>query len=280
MESFVNKVFFKDSQMMSEVPSNSVQLVVTSPPYFNIKDYSKDGYQKEKKGESAEGQIGDISEYDGYINQLLSVWKECFRVLKPNGKLAINTPLMPMLKKIVNTHYNRHIYDIDSDIKSSILKNTGFYLLDVYIWNRINPSKGVMFGSYPYPRNFYAQNTIEYISVYVKDGTPNNNINETIKEQSKLTQEEWLCFTKQIWDIPIPNKKDIAFGKHSALMPEEIARRCIKMYTFIDEIVLDPFTGSGTTLRVAKNENRKYVGYEISETYRTIIDRKLTPNVF
>jgi site-specific DNA-methyltransferase (cytosine-N4-specific) len=180
-----------------------------------------------------------------------------------------------MLKKKLTTHYNRHIFDIDSDIKSSILKNTDFYLLDVYIWNRVNPSKGVMFGSYPYPRNFYAQNTVEFISVYVKDGKPDNNISPDIKEQSKLSQEDWLLYTKQIWDIPIPNRKDLGFGKHSALMPEEIARRCIKLYTFVDDLVLDPFTGSGTTLKVAQDENRLYVGYEISETYKAVIDSKL-----
>ena len=101
--------------------------------------------------------------------------------------MAINTPLMPMLKKSMNTHYNRHIFDIDSDIKHSILHNTGLFLLDVYIWNRTNPSKKIMFGSYPYPRNFYAQNTTEFISVYVKDGQPENNLPEAIKEQSKLT---------------------------------------------------------------------------------------------
>ena len=276
-EEYINNIFYADSRNMKEIPSNSVQLIVTSPPYFNVKDYSKDGYQKIKKADSADGQIGDINDYNIYINELLSVWKECYRVLKPNGKIAINTPLMPMLKDKLNTHYNRHIFDIDSDIKASILQNTKFYLLDVYIWNRINPSKGVMFGSYPYPRNFYAQNTCEFVSVYVKDGKPDNNITKEIKEKSKLTQEEWLLFTKQIWDIPIPNKKDLGFGKHSALMPEEIARRCIKLYTFIDDIVLDPFTGSGTTLRVAQNENRRYIGYEISTSYQNIINQKLQP---
>jgi len=132
-----------------------------------------------------------------------------------------------------------------------------------------------MFGSYPYPRNFYAQNTTEFISIFVKDGKPDNNIPHEIKEQSKLTQAEWLLYTKQIWDIPIPSRNDIAFGKHSALMPEEIARRCIKLYTFIGDVVLDPFAGSGTTLKVAKNENRNYIGYEISESYRNIIECKL-----
>ena len=114
---YINKVFFKDSRKMRELPDNSVQLIITSPPYFNIKDYSKDGHQENKISEHVRGQIGDIPEYDAYIREMLKVWKECERVLKPNGKLVINTPFMPMLKRDLNTHYNRHIFNIDSDIQ-------------------------------------------------------------------------------------------------------------------------------------------------------------------
>jgi len=272
---FLNKVYFKDSRKMAELPNNSVHLIVTSPPYFNIKDYSLDGYQQNKKSEKIVGQIGDIPNYKKYIEEMLKVWKECERVLNPNGKLVINTPLMPMLKKSLNTHYNRHIFDINSDIENSILSNTGLFLLDVFIWNRTNPSKKLMFGSYPYPRNFYAQNTIEFITVYVKDGLSENNLPKEIKEKSKLTEKEWVEFTRQIWNIPIPNKNDLAFGEHSAIMPEEIVRRCIKLYTYIGDVVLDPFTGSGTTLKVTKELKRNYVGYEISRNYERVINLKL-----
>ncbi len=132
-----------------------------------------------------------------------------------------------------------------------------------------------MFGSYPYPRNFYAQNTIEFITVYVKDGKPKKVTCPEIKQKSKLTQKEWVEYTKQIWNIPIPNKNDLAFGAHSAIMPEEIVRRCVKLYTFVNGVVLDPFTGSGTTLKVAKEMQRKYIGYEISDSYADIIDLKV-----
>ena len=277
---FLNKVFYKDSRKMSELPDNSIHLIVTSPPYFNIKDYSLDGYQKNKKGEKIRGQIGDIQNYKRYIDEMLKVWKECERVLKPNGKLVINTPLMPMLKKNFNTHYNRHIFDINSDIEHSILNNTKLFLLDVYIWNRTNPSKRLMFGSYPYPRNFYAQNTIEFITVYVKDGPSENNLPKEIKEQSKLTEKEWIEFTKQIWNIPIPNKNDLAFGEHSAIMPEEIVRRCVRLYTYVGDVVLDPFAGSGTTLKVVKELKRNYVGYEISRSYEKVINLKLQETLF
>ncbi len=275
---YLNKVFFKNAQKMSEVPDNSVDLIVTSPPYFNIKDYAKDGYQKQVKGTKKSQQLGDINDYNKFIKELQKVWKECERVLKPNGKLVINTPLMPMKKAEYSTHYNRHIFDLNADIQHSILyqKNTKMFLYDVYIWERTNPSKKLMFGSYPYPRNFYAQNTSEFITVYVKDGTPINNLPKKIKEASKLTEKEWVEFTKQIWRIPIPNKNDAAFGDHSAIMPEEIVYRCVRMFTYVDDVVLDPFAGSGTTLKVAKENGRNFIGYEIMDSYKDIIEKKLS----
>lgn len=273
-QDYINKVFYKDSRRMNEIPDNSIQLIITSPPYFNIKDYSKDGWQQKTHSDKIKGQIGDINNYNKYIRELLKVWKECARVLMPNGKLIINTPLMPMLKKSLNTHYNRHIFDINSDIEHSVINMTKLYLLDLYIWSRKTSTKKLMFGSYPFPTNFYAQNTIEFITVYVKNGKP-VKIPREIKERSKLTQKQWVNYTKQIWTIPIPNKKDLAFGKHSALMPEEIVRRCIKLFSFVGDIVLDPFAGSGTTLKVAKELKRSFVGYEICESYKTIIDLKL-----
>jgi len=132
-----------------------------------------------------------------------------------------------------------------------------------------------MFGSYPYPRNFYAQNTIEFITVYVKDGPSENNLPKDIKEKSKLTEKEWIEFTKQIWNIPIPGRGDLAFGEHSAIMPEEIVRRCVRLFTYVGDTVLDPFAGSGTTLKVAKELKRNYIGYEISKSYERVMNLKL-----
>jgi len=276
---YANKVFFGDARDMRELPDNSVGLVVTSPPYFNIKDYSLDGRQEVAHAKSHEKQIGDIKDFDNFIDELLMVWKECIRVLKPNGKLVINVPLMPMLKAEFNTHENRHIFDLNSAIQNSILKKSrGLFLLDTYIWSRTNPSKKLMFGSYPYPSNFYAQNTVEFVTVYVKEGKAIQPSKE-IKEASKLSQDEWVEFTKQIWNLPIPGKGDLAFGTHSALMPETLAERCIRLYSFADEIVLDPFTGSGTTLRVAKRLGRKFVGYELMESYKEIIEVKVAKNI-
>lgn len=274
-EDFKNKVFLTDSRDMRELPDGSVGLIVTSPPYFNIKDYSKDGKQETIHSDSHAKQIGDISDFEVFIEELVTIWKECFRTLKPNGKMAINVPLMPMLKADFSTHENRHIFDLNAAIQTSILRNIpGLYVLDTYIWNRTNPSKRLMFGSYPYPSNFYAQNTIEFVAVYVKEGKAIQPSKE-IKEASKLSQEEWVEFTKQIWNLPIPGKGDLAFGTHSALMPESLAERCIRLYSFVGEVVLDPFAGSGTTLRVAKRLERDFVGYEVMDSYEAIINKKV-----
>ncbi|PUD41955.1 restriction endonuclease subunit M [Helicobacter pylori] len=239
----INKVFYHSSTNMNEVPDNSVDLIITSPPYFNIKDYTKNGTQDLQHSAQHVEDLGALEKYEDYLLGLLKVWLECHRALKPNGKLCINAPLMPMLKKVLNTHYNRHIFDLHADIQHSILHDLNntlenkpkMFLLDVYIWKRANPTKRLMFGSYPYPRNFYAQNTIEFIGVFVKDGKPKQPTEEQ-KEQSQLTQEEWVEFTKQIWEIPIPNKNDIAFGKHAALsnLLYEHRSRIIPLYQRIN----------------------------------------------
>ena len=260
---------------MGDVRDDSVHCIITSPPYFTVKNYALDGTQMHRHSTKNKSQIGDITDFDTYIQDLLKVWKECQRVLTPNGKLVINTPLMPMPKKDYNTHFNRHIFDINSEIQHSILKNTDLHLLDLYVWNRTNPTKKLMFGSYPYPRNFYAQNTVEFIAVYVKDGKSINGIPKRMKGKSKLTQQEWVEFTSQVWNIPIPNKGDSAFGKHSAIMPEEIPYRCIRMFTFEGDTVLDPFAGSGTTLKIAKKLKRNYIGYELIKSYSSCINKKI-----
>lgn len=272
----VNTVHYKDARRMDETPTSSVHCIVTSPPYFTVKDYARDGYQIKRHSARSASQIGDIASFDAYIDNLLTVWHECQRVLAPNGKLVINTPLMPMPKREYNTHHNRHIFDLNSEIQHSILRNTDLHLLDVYVWNRTNPSKRLMFGSYPHPRNFYAQNTIEFIAVYVKDGKPINGLPADVKERSRLSQQEWVEYTKQVWNIPIPGRGDSAFGKHPALMPEDIPHRCIRMFTFEGDTVLDPFAGSGTTLKVAKALGRNYVGYEVMKAYRPLIEQKLS----
>ena len=259
---------------MAEVPDNSVHLIVTSPPYFNVKDYSLDGRQKRQVGAKRVGQIGDIPDYPAYLRGTLEVLCECARVLAPNGKLALNAPLMPVPKNGRGPH-TRRILNIAGDLERAIIAQLSqMRLLDLYIWNRTNPRKPPMFGSYPHPRNFYAQNTTEFLTVYVKDGAP-ARLSAKSKRASILTKKEWLEFTKQVWDLPVPGRGDSAYGEHSALMPEEMARRCVRLFSAVGDFVLDPFAGSGTTLKVAQELGRSFIGYEIMENYRPVIEKKL-----
>lgn len=272
-KNYINTVFYKNAEKMDELPNESVTLVVTSPPYWNVKDYSLDGWQNKKISKKIKGQIGDINNYDKYLKSMNSIWEECYRVLEPSGKLCINVPLMPILKKALSTHEARDIVDIAAGIQKEILTNTKFYLYDIIIWNRTNPSKRLMFGSYPYPPNFYIQNTIEFITIYIKDGKTRKRP-DAIKLASRLTEKEWVTYTQQVWNIPIPNKNDIAYGEHPAIMPEEIARRLVKLFSFVDDLILDPFMGSGTTAKVALEERRNYTGYEINKSFKKLIDAK------
>ena len=270
-----NAVYYHSSASMYELADESVDLIVTSPPYFNIKDYSLDGAQHLQHSEVLPGDVGSLDSYQDYLSALLDVWCECARVLVPNGKLVVNAPVLPMLKLSLSTHYNRDILNIYGDIESQIVISVpGMFLMDLFIWNRINAVKQLMFGSYPYPSNFYAQNTVEFVGVFVKDGKP-LGVDKDRKEKSRLSKPEWVEYTKQIWDIPVPNSADLGYDAHSALMPEEIARRCIRLYSFVDGVVLDPFTGSGTTLKVAQELGRQYVGYEIYAYYQDAIEHKL-----
>jgi len=270
----INTVYYKDSRNMSEVKDNSVRLIITSPPYWNVKDYSLNREQEKQHSEKIEGQIGDIQDYEEYLNVMLMVWKECERILKPNGKLCINVPLMPIPKKDLNTHYNRDIVDINSDIENSIKRNTGLFLYDMYIWNKVNSHIDLMFGSYPYPANFYARNTIEFITIYVKDGQP-DIVDKKIKEKSKLSKKNFVDFTKQIWNVPTSGKSDKDFGMHPAMMPIRITEQLVLLFSFIDDIILDPFCGSGTTLQAAQDLERKYIGYEIYKHYEKAINNRL-----
>ena len=270
------RVFYKSSAAMSEVDSATVDLVVASPPYYCVKDYALDGRQNEAHSALHPEDYGAVQDYLEYIAALLNTWQECARVLKPNGKLAVNASLMPVPKRFLSTHHNRDIFNIYADIERSILAEvSGLRLLDVYIWNRAHGTKRPMFGSYPYPRNLYAQNTAEFIGVFVKEGKP-AAVSRQVKEASALSQEGWLEYTSQVWTLSVPGRGDLAWGKHPAIMPEEIARRCIRMFSFVGDLVLYPFAGSGTTLKAAKALGRRYVGYEVYANYAPVIAAKLT----
>jgi DNA modification methylase len=248
------------------LPSECIALVVTSPPYWNIVDYG------------IKGQIGQTS-YEKYLSELLPIWKETERILIPNGKLAIITPIMPIPKKLINKNHTRHLKNINNDIESAILKNIpGLQRFSLYIWQKQTSVK--MFGSYPYPPNIYEDNTIEFINVYVKDGAP-LPITKEAKEASIISQEEWRNLTMQMWPI-YPEDVQRA-GGHPAPFPVVLPQRLIMMYTFKEcpeadfegDIVLDMFNGTGATCIAARALGRKWIGIDLHPDYCEIAQNRV-----
>jgi site-specific DNA-methyltransferase (adenine-specific) len=252
-----HKVIIGDSRWMKEVPDESVHLIITSPPYWQLKDY---GNGK---------QIGFNDTYEEYINNLNLVWNECHRVLHKGCRLCIN--IGDQFARSV--YYGRYkVIPIRTEI-IKFCESIGFDYMGAIIWQKVttcNTTGGAsVMGSYPYPRNGIIKLDYEFILIFKKYGTP-PKVSHEIKEKSKLTDKEWNQYFTGHWNFP-GEKQD----KHLAMFPEELPRRLIKMFSFIGDTVLDPFLGSGTTSLAAKNLDRNSIGYEINEEFLPIIKEKL-----
>lgn len=253
------------SKMLEFVKSESVQLVVTSPPYWNIKDYGDPS------------QIGFGQSYEAFVKSLNSVWTKCTQALKPNGKIAVVIQPIPVGSK--QTGLGRSsILDIMTDVHSS-MRILEMDLSNVFIWDKRKYNNQRIFGSYPYPPNFFSHLSFEFICVFRKRGDTESRTKEE-KELSKVTMEEWSdwCFNS-IWDIP-PKIKINSRGRnilgHIAPFPEEIPYRLIRLFTFKGDVVLDPFLGSGTTLQVCRITQRRGIGFEIVKEYADLIKRRIS----
>jgi len=269
IDEFANSVICGDAEkVMADLPSESVHLIVTSPPYWNLGDYG------------VPEQIGQSS-YERYLADLLGVWRQACRVLLPNGKLCVNTPIVPIPKKVMNVSHTRHLKNLNNDIEASILGDgeCEFHRFSLYIWQKQTSVK--MFGSYPYPPNIYEDNTIEFINVFVKAGKPRKLAKE-VKERSRLSQDMWLNLTMQVW--PIYPENVARTGAHPAPYPVVLPQRLILMYTFAEapeagcpgDIVLDPFNGTGATCVAAKKTGRRYIGIDIGPEYCEFARQRLT----
>ena len=242
---------------MNDIIDESIRLIITSPPYFNAKNYDH------------QDQIGlNSNSYAKYISSMNPVWRECFRVLKPNGKLCINSPILPMDKQTMSTHHNRDYLNINNDIENNILNTTEFFRYDLIIWDKGSTDQ-LMMGSYPHPPNFYGLNTIEFINIFVKDGKPEKIDNKT-KTKSKLSKDEWRKYISSIWKFPPEHDR-----AHPAPFPVELPFRLIKLFSFTNDIILDPFMGSGATALAAKMVERHFLGYELNKNYINIAEKRL-----
>ncbi|MFW9917927.1 MAG: DNA-methyltransferase, partial [Candidatus Thorarchaeota archaeon] len=211
-----------------------------------------------------------------FVQSLNSIWKKCVQILKPNGKIAVVIQPIPVSSK--QTGLNRSsILDIMADIQLA-MKNLGMDLSNIFIWDKRKYNNQRIFGSYPYPPNFFSHLSFEFIYVFRKPGKTEARSKEE-KEASKLSMREWVdwCFDS-IWDIPPKikiNSRGTNILGHLAPFPEEIPYRLIKLFTFMGDTVVDPFLGSGTTMQVCRITGRRGIGFEIVEDYEGIIRKRI-----
>ncbi|MCX7845102.1 MAG: site-specific DNA-methyltransferase [Dictyoglomaceae bacterium] len=242
---------------MKEMEDKSIDLIVTSPPYWHIKDYG------------VPYQIGYGQSLHHYLKDLYLVWKECFRVLRNGGRLCINIGDQ-FARGVIYGKYK--IIPIHSEIILQCEK-IGFDFMGSIIWQKktkMNTTGGAnIMGSFPYPPNGIVEIDYEFIHIFKKPGK-NKKVPKEIKEASKLTKKEWKEYFLGHWNFG--GVKQI---NHEAMFPEELPKRLIKMFSFVGDTVLDPFLGSGTTLKVALKLNRNGIGYEINKEFLKIIKEKL-----
>lgn len=255
-----HKIINGDSRQMTELQDNSVHLAITSPPYWQLKDYG------------TENQIGFHDSYESYINNLNLVWKECYRVLHNGCRLCVN--IGDQFARSV--YYGRYkVIPIREEI-IKFCENIGFDYMGAIIWQKVTTSNttggGVQMGSYPYPRNGILKLDYEFILLFKKLGDAPKPTKEQ-KEFSKMTAEEWNTFFAGHWNFAGARQTN-----HIAMFPEELPKRLIKMFSFVGETVLDPFAGSGTTSLAAKNLERSSAGYEINPGFIPFIKEKLEVN--
>jgi len=251
-----------DSREMKEVKDSSIDLIVTSPPYWNIKDYG------------VKEQIGYNQSLNEYFDDLHKVFSECYRVLKPGRRMCINIGD----QFIRATDYGKYkVIPLHAEVIVRC-EQIGFDYMGAIIWQKkttMNPTGGAtVMGSYPYPPNGMIEIDYEFILIFKKPGK-SEKVPKEVKEKSKLSKEEWKEYFSGHWKIP-----GVRQHEHQAMFPEEIPRRLIKMYSYINEIVLDPFLGSGTTAKVSLELERNFIGYEINSAYIPIIQNKISKSLF
>lgn len=255
-----HKIYFGDSRALNKIEDKSVQLIITSPPYWQLKDYGSNN------------QIGFNNSYEEYINNLNLVWMECERILSEGCRLCIN----------IGDQFARSVYYGRYKvvpIRTEIIRFCETLKMDymgAIIWQKattMNTSGGgAIMGSFPYPRNGILKIDYEFILIFKKLGNPPKPTLEQ-KENSIMAKEEWNQYFSSHW-----NFSGVKQSEHIAMFPEELPKRLIKMFSFSGETIFDPFLGSGTTTLAAKNLGRNSIGYEINKEFESVIKEKLNIN--
>ena len=251
-------IYYKSSESMSEVKDNSIQLIITSPPYGKIKNYD------------SESQIGYFDSFEEYFKRLTTVWKECYRVLEPHCRMVINVGDQYLRARDFGRY---RIESISSKIISDCLV-LGFDYLGDIIWQKVSTTNTTggcsLMGSIYYPRNGLLTYDYEHVLIFKKVDGQKIKVDRKTKELSKIALSEWKKWFVGHWKIP-----GILQKEHVAMFPEEIPYRIIRMFSYIGDTVLDPFLGSGTSLKIAQSLFRNGIGYEINVDYRDVIESKL-----
>lgn len=231
-EKLINKIIYGSSENMKELPDNCVHLMITSPPYNVSKEYDKDLSLNE------------------YLNMLENVFKETYRVLVNGGRACINIANLGRKPYIPLTAY-----------VSKIMINLGFKMRGEIIWNKAaSASPSTAWGSWLSAANPILRDIHEYILIFSKGDYKRVKG----KKKDSISKSQFIEWTKSIWTMNAESAKRIG---HPAPFPEELPYRLIQLYSFKDDIILDPFMGSGTTALAAIKSERKFIGYEISKQY-------------
>lgn len=248
-----------DARDLSFIPDSSVHLVVTSPPYWNLKRYR-----------DHPGQMGHIDDYETFLEELERVWRHVYRVLVPGGRMVCVVGDVCVARR----RYGRHlVFPLHADI-CVMCRRIGFDNLNPIIWHKISNasyevSNGSRFLGKPYEPNAIIKNDIEFILMQRKPGGYRQPSAKQ-RELSRLTREEFADWFRQIWDIP-----GASTANHPAPFPLELATRLVRMFSFVGDTVLDPFCGTGTTMVAALRSGRNSIGVEIDPEYCRIAARYL-----
>jgi len=257
------KVYYHSSEHMDEVPDESVHLIITSPPYNVGKNYGED--------------YNDSQPVRDYIKMISNVVKECYKKTVIGGRMCINIPFLGnsyFLKKSDHLQFYPNVF-------TPIFQKAGWVFRDFVIWvkgKEGNPSvfsgNCTKWGSWLNPSCVYLRCFAESILIFHKK----DKVLHSENTKTDLTKEIFLRDTKNVWYFPAETDRS-----HPAPFPLELPRRLIRLYSFVGDTVLDPFLGSGTTLRACRELGRNGIGYEINEKdYRRLIERKVligTPNI-
>ena len=255
----VHRLINGDARDLSFIEDESIHLVLTSPPYWNLKRYNENP-----------NQLGNINDYESFLDELEKVWREVFRVLIPGGRLVCVVGDVCVSRRKFGRHL---VFPLHSDI-CVICRKIGFDNLNPIIWHKIaNASYEVENGSKflgkPYEPNAIIKNDLEFILMQRKPGGYRKPTEEQ-RKSSKIDKKNFDAWFQQIWNITGASTQ-----KHPAPFPLVLASRLIRMFSFHGDIVLDPFCGTGTTMIACLRYNRNSIGIEIDPDYCLLTEKLL-----